>query len=185
MGTPKRSVVLIGMMGCGKSTIGRLLARRLGWGFVDTDALVEAEAGCAVRDIFARLGESSFRELEAGVIAALPGGDDPRVVAVGGGAVMRDDNLQALRRLGTLVHLRVSPPELARRLGAAQHRPLLATEPDKAATLAALVERRRQRYEMADVVVATDGFTVGQAARAVLSAVLGFERDGVMRQGIE
>jgi len=174
---PKRSIILVGMMGCGKSTVGHLLARRLGWRFVDTDAVIEARAGRGIPEIFERLGEPAFREMEAEAIAGLPGESRLRIVAVGGGALMRDDNIEALRRLGTLVYLKVTPVELARRLGAARQRPLLAGEPDKAAAAADLLEGRRARYEQADVVVCTDGFDVPRAVLAVLDAVLGYERE--------
>lgn len=172
---PKRSIVLIGMMGCGKSTIGRLIAERFGWEFVDTDARIESEAGCSIRDVFARFGEAYFRRLESQAISRLADSQAPRVIAVGGGAVLRDDNLARLRRIGTMVYLKVTPQELARRVGSGWKRPLVARRRDKAAALAELLERREPRYEMADVIICTDGLTVPQAVRAVIAAVEGFE----------
>jgi shikimate kinase len=167
---------MIGMMGCGKSTIGKLVARRLGRPFVDTDALIEAEASCRIRDIFARYGELHFRQLERAAIARLAESDEPRVIAVGGGAVMSDENVEALRRVGVLVYLKVSPQGLASRVRAARTRPLLAGRGDKEKAIAELLRVREPRYRLADVTVCTDGLCVPEATERVLSA-LGFGVD--------
>ena len=142
-------IVLVGFMGAGKSTVGRLLAERLGCAFADTDALIEARAGAPVKDIFSRAGEDAFRALERDVVAeALMGG--PGVVALGGGA-LGDAATRAALAEARVVHLEVSFEEALRRLGSDESRPLLAADP------AGLYAARLGVYAAAaDVVVATD-----------------------------
>jgi shikimate kinase len=143
--SPGRNLVLVGMMGTGKSTVGRILARRLDRPFVDTDAAIEARTGRTVAQLFAELGERRFRALEAEEVrrvAALRG----QVVAVGGGAVLDPANVTHLRGTGDLVLLDGDPAALAARIAAEQGddpvRPLLAAQADPAAALATL--RRAQ-----------------------------------------
>lgn len=147
--SPGRNLVLIGMMGTGKSTVGRILARRLDRPFVDTDAVVAARAGRTVADLFAELGERRFRALESEVVrgaAALRG----QVVAVGGGAVLDPGNVTHLRGTGDLVLLDGDPAALAARITAQQgdrpDRPLLAATTDPAARLTALRHDRDDAY---------------------------------------
>jgi shikimate kinase len=97
-------VVLIGFRGSGKTAVGRALASRLGCGFLDTDDLVEAAVGRSIADIFAAEGEGGFRDIEARTIAGLDD-DPPRVISVGGGAVLRDENAARLRSLGVVIWL--------------------------------------------------------------------------------
>jgi shikimate kinase len=163
------------MMGCGKSTIGRRIARRLGWEFVDTDAMIEAEAGCTVADIFAALGEEEFRRRETRVIEGLADLPSRCMVSVGGGAVLSEQNRLNLARLGWTVYLKVDPEELARRVGQTASRPLLAGRADTAEWIRELLDRREPLYMAADIVVATDGLTVRQAMASVLSAVVDHE----------
>lgn len=108
------NLVLTGFMGSGKTTVGRLVAQRLGWDFVDTDALIEARAGRTIPAIFAESGEARFRALEAAAVRDVAGGDR-QVIATGGGAVLDPQNLLALRMSGAVVHLKASPELLWRR----------------------------------------------------------------------
>ncbi len=115
---------LVGLPGVGKSTVGRHLARHLKRQFLDSDAEIEREIGCSIREFFEREGEDRFRDIEQRVIAELasrPG----TVLATGGGAVLREANRQALRAASTVVYLRTTPEELFRRLRHDTHRPLL------------------------------------------------------------
>lgn len=119
-----RSLVLVGMPGSGKSTVGRSLARRLRLPFHDSDHLIEQRIGCSIRDYFAREGEVAFRDLEQQVLAELAQGE-PCILATGGGAVLREANRRALRAAGHVIYLRSSPEELWRRLRRDTQRPLL------------------------------------------------------------
>ncbi len=112
------------MPGCGKSTVGRQLARQLGWKFVDCDHAVEDRIGGSIRAFFEQHGEPAFRDIEAEAIAELSRSPDT-VLATGGGAVLRRDNRETLKRDCVVVYLRSSPEELFRRLRHDTHRPLL------------------------------------------------------------
>jgi shikimate kinase len=152
-------------MGSGKTTAGRALAARLGRVFVDTDALVEAEAGTTIADLFATRGEPAFRALEKRAIerAALTPG---AVVSLGGGALLDPENVALVKRAGTLVHLAATPATIERRLAAATDRPLLGAAP-----LADLLARRAPGYARADVRVDTDSSTPEQVAEAIAREV--------------
>src|SRR2546428_7228902 len=117
-----RNVVLIGFMGTGKSEVGQLLARRLGWTFIDTDRRIETRQRATVAQIFARHGEEYFRRAEAGVVAEAASRRDA-VVATGGGAGLRPENMMHLRRHGWTVSLTAPVDILVQRLGTAQTLP--------------------------------------------------------------
>jgi shikimate kinase len=139
-----RAIALIGMPGGGKSTVGRHLARRLGWGFVDSDAGIEQRLGESIRSFFEREGEAAFRDLEQEVIDELTRRVDT-VVATGGGAVLREANRNALQQRCTTVYLRSTPEELYRRLRHDTHRPLLQVA-DPMARLRELFAQRDPLY---------------------------------------
>ena len=144
----RRHLVLVGMMGAGKTTVGRRAAQRLGWRFVDADAAIEARAGCSVRDLFARDGEDAFRDVEAGVLADLLASDEPAVIACGGGAVLREANRAAALARAEVVWLRAKPETLIARLGTrSESRPLL--DGDVAGRVRRLVDERTPAYEAA------------------------------------
>jgi shikimate kinase len=147
----KRSIVLIGMMGAGKSSVGRRLAGRLGLPFVDADAEIEAAAGMSIPDIFQVHGEPAFRSGEARVIARLLDGG-PQVLATGGGAFMNANTRAAIATRGISVWLRAEFDVLMRRIKRRQDRPMLKTD-DPAATLRRLMEERYPVYAEADVTV--------------------------------
>jgi shikimate kinase len=119
-----RAIALVGMPGGGKSTVGRHLARRIGWSFVDSDAVIEQRLGESIRSFFEREGEAAFRDLEAEVIDELTRREST-VLATGGGTVTRDASRDALHERCTVVYLRSTPEELWRRLRHDTHRPLL------------------------------------------------------------
>lgn len=167
--TPGRNLVLIGLMGAGKSTVGRLLAERLGRPFADTDAIVEEEANLTIPEIFTQQGERAFRALEAEAVrrvSALRG----QVIAVGGGAVSTPGNVTQLRMTGDLVLLDAEPAVLAERVGEnSPARPLLADADDVAARLAELRRRRHDDYVTAAAfTVRTDVTTLEDAVASIL-----------------
>ena len=148
----RRSIVLIGMMGVGKSSIGRRLGGRLGLPFVDADAEIEKAAGMSITDIFARHGEADFRSGEARVIARLLEGG-PQVLATGGGAVMSTDTRAAIKAKGVSIWLSADLDVLMRRISKRKNeRPMLQTA-DPAATLRQLLAEREPIYAQADITV--------------------------------
>jgi shikimate kinase len=148
----RRSIVLVGMMGVGKSSIGRRLAARLGIPFVDADSEIEKAAGMSIAEIFARHGEPYFRSGEARVIARLLDGG-PQVLATGGGAVMNSDTRAAVKAKGVSIWLSAEFDVLARRINKRKNdRPMLLTA-DPAATLRALLAEREPIYAQADLTV--------------------------------
>lgn len=147
-----RSIVLVGMMGVGKSSIGRRLGARLGVPFVDADTEIEKAAGMSIADIFARHGEADFRGGEARVIARLLEGG-PQVLATGGGAVMNADTRGAIKTKGVSVWLSADFDVLMRRIAKRRNeRPMLQTA-DPAATLRQLLAEREPIYAQADITV--------------------------------
>ncbi len=147
----RRSIVLVGMMGSGKSSIGRRLAARLGIPFVDADSEIEAAAGMSIPEIFERHGESYFRAGEARVIARLLE-QAPQVLATGGGAFMNGETRATIRAKAVSVWLRAEVDVLMKRIKRRTDRPMLKTD-DPAATLAALVAQRYPVYAEADFTV--------------------------------
>ena len=147
----RRSVVLVGMMGAGKSSIGRRLALRLGVPFVDADAEIEKAAQMTITDIFAARGEAGFRAGEARVIARLLEGG-PQVLATGGGAFMNADTRALIGLKGISVWLKAELDVLMKRIKRRQDRPLLKTD-DPIATLRRLIEERYPVYGLADLTV--------------------------------
>jgi shikimate kinase len=147
----ERTVVLVGLMGAGKSSVGKRLAARLGVAFKDADAEIEAAAGCSIADLFSEHGESAFRDGERRVIARLLEAP-PHVLATGGGAFMDPRTRAAIRAHGISVWLRAELDVLVRRCGRRSHLPLLAGG-DPAAVLARLKAEREPIYAEADLVV--------------------------------
>ncbi|GGS73380.1 shikimate kinase [Streptomyces cinerochromogenes] len=162
------AVVLVGPMGVGKSTVGRLLAERLGVGYRDTDEDIVAAQGRAIAEIFVDEGEAAFRAIEkAAVRAALT--EHQGVVALGGGAVM-DADTRALLAGHQVVYLSMDVEEAVKRTGLNVARPLLAVNPRK--QWRELMEARRHLYEeVATAVVATDGRTPEEVTQAALDAL--------------
>ncbi|HUQ62575.1 MAG TPA: shikimate kinase [Acidimicrobiales bacterium] len=148
-------IVLVGMMGAGKTTIGRALARNRGWAFIDSDAQVEARAGRTVAEIWAAEGEQEFRTLESAVLLEALAADAPAVIAAAGGTVLDRNNSDLLRSHRPVVWLRADSGTLVQRLGEGLGRPLLVTEP--AAALRRLAAEREPLYaQVADVTIDVD-----------------------------
>ena len=163
-------ILLVGMMGAGKTTIGNLLADTLGWEYRDSDADVEASTGLSVPELFARDGEAAFRRAEADVLARACTGSKPSVISVAGGAVLNPDNRKLIVSSGTVVWLRARPATLAARVGDGVGRPLLDDDP--AAALDRLNAVRVPLYaEVADMVIDVDDLAPGDIVRSVLDTV--------------
>jgi shikimate kinase len=159
---------LIGMPGSGKSTVGRHVARQLGLPFIDSDHVIEQRIGCSIRDYFETQGEPAFRDIEQAVIeevSHLRG----HVVATGGGAVLRDANRHALQHRTTVVYLRATPEDLARRMRHDSRRPLLQGDSDPLRRLRMLFQERDPLYrEVAHFVVETGRPSVHSLVNMVL-----------------
>jgi shikimate kinase len=167
----RRSIVLVGMMGAGKSSIGRRLAGRLGIPFVDADAEIEEAAGMSIADIFAIYGEPYFRAGEARVIARLLD-HGPQVLATGGGAFMNAQTRATIRDKAVSVWLQADLDVLAKRLRRRNDRPLLKTE-DPTATIARLLAMRDPIYAEADVTVVSREVTHDVIVDEIVAAVCG------------
>jgi len=165
----ERHLVLVGLMGAGKTTVGRRCAKQLDRDFVDLDDLIMTHAAMSIEDIWREGGEQRFRELEREVVADVCASPVPLVIACGGGTVVDAENRRGLREVGTIVWLRAPTAVLAARVGNDARRPLLAGDP--AGALARLAELRADAYaDAADAVVDTDDRGVNAVAAAVLDA---------------
>jgi shikimate kinase len=164
----RRHLVLVGLMGAGKTTVGQRCAQVLDRPFVDTDELVVAQAGVPFDDIWAAEGESGFRARERAAVADAAASPTPLVISCGGGAVLEAENRRTLRSHGVVVWLVASSTELASRLVHDDSRPLLAGS-DKTATLERLGALREPAYDAAaHIRVDTDGRTPDEVAATVM-----------------
>ena len=175
-----RSLYLVGMMGSGKTSTGRPLAERLGYGFVDADAVIEQAAGCSIPEIFERDRAAGLRALESQVLNAI-GQRHSLVVATGGGVVTQQENWGLLHS-GIVVWLDVVPEQLMQRLRAdSTVRPLLQTvDPD--AALNALLNQRRPLYAEADLTVVIDQETPDAVADGILQLLPSLLKDPTQRR---
>jgi shikimate kinase len=161
---------LVGMMGSGKSRIGRLVAGRLELPFVDTDAEIVRLAECSIPDIFATIGEDRFRDLEECVVSAVAA-DGGGVVATGGGVVLRTTNVDRMRGSGCVVWLRATVETLSRRVREGRGRPLLEGDVDIGDRLSSILAERDELYAgAAHRVIDTDGMESDRVADMVVEA---------------
>ena len=162
------NVILVGFMGAGKSSVGRLLAHRLGRCFVETDDMITAREGRSIPEIFAERGEAHFRALEEETVRmlALKSGD---VIATGGGLPCRDGRPEALRALGTVVWLRGDFDAVYERARRAGERPMLAGRARE--EIEALYHAREPYYRQADLTIDTTGITLDQVVSKLLLAL--------------
>jgi shikimate kinase len=163
-----RHLVLVGMMGAGKTTIGRALAVRLGRTLYDSDLMIEAREGRTVREIFAADGEAAFRAIETEVLAEALAAPEPSVIAAAGGVVLSDHNRLALRSSSArVVWLRADPALLVERVKSGPHRPLLDDDPER--VLRQMYADREPLYrDVADAVVTVDNRSINDVVEAVL-----------------
>ena len=156
--------VLVGYMGCGKSTVGKALAEARGMTFLDTDAMIEEAQDCSIREIFEVQGEEAFRDMETETLKKLADTAVNTVIATGGGIVLRSENRKILKDIGHVIWLSASPEETLRRVKEDTGRPLLdsASETELAEKIDRMLRERGPAYEAAaDRVIRTDGSSVG------------------------
>ncbi len=162
------NIVLIGFMGTGKTAVGREVAARLNRPFVDTDVLIEERAGRPILRIFTEDGEEAFRRLEAAVLQTVSEGEGT-VVATGGGAVLRRENMERLRRNGLIIALRADPAAIRARVGSGVERPLLGSDPE--AAIRRLLAEREALYHEADLTVDTSALSLEEVVARVITFV--------------
>jgi shikimate kinase len=164
------NIVLFGFMGTGKSSVGKILAEKLGWAFFDTDAMIEKETGFTVPEIFSNKGEPAFRDLESKTIA-LVSLMDKAVISTGGGVPLREENVRELEKNGVTVCLTAKPENILKRLKLeTDHRPLLK-DGDPFLKIEALLSARRPAYAKARHQIPTDDLTPAQVAEKILLLV--------------
>lgn len=161
-----KNIVLIGLMGSGKTTVGKMLADELDYTFVDTDAIIEETSGLTINEIFSRFGENDFREKEVSAVRRLCLQEN-LVISTGGGIVERTENLDSLRQNGLIFYLFAPSGELFNRIRTMQNRPLL-NNPDPERTLAQLLEKREKFYNLADVKIDTVNKSLDEIVKEII-----------------
>lgn len=165
-----KHIILTGFMGAGKTTAGKLLSRKLGYVFFDTDQLIEKQAGMSVSRIFETMGEEKFRSFETEILKGAWTKEENWVLSVGGGLPMKEENRKLLREIGTVVYLRVQADTVIKRLKGDTSRPLLQGDNVKE-RVDALLEYRGMKYEDgADFVVDVDGKTPQMVAEDIIKS---------------
>ncbi|HEY6166662.1 MAG TPA: shikimate kinase [Verrucomicrobiae bacterium] len=165
-GPAKPNIALIGFMGTGKSTVGRLIAAQLGFRFVDTDELIEERTGRPIAQIFQDAGEPVFRDLERQLLAEISGWTRT-VIATGGGMVAQPGTLDELKRSALTVCLWASPDTIWERVRHQNHRPLLQTD-DPEAKIRELLAQREPFYRQADLLIRSDQRAARQVAQQII-----------------
>lgn len=166
-----KSIVLIGFMGCGKSTIGSRLSYRVRIPMEDTDKMIEREQGISIQEIFAQKGEEAFRDMETDLLGRLSKRKGVRIISVGGGTPVRAENRTLLKKCGTVFYFRLKPESVYKRLKGDTTRPLLQCE-DPLERIRTLLEQRSVAYEeSADYIIDVDELSVDQVVDRVLNCL--------------
>ena len=150
----KSNLILIGFMGTGKTSLGKLLSEKLGRGFIDIDQKIEQDAGLSIPQIFEKYGEKYFRELEKNAVKEITQRRG-LVIATGGGTIKDEENLRLLKNSGVIVCLTTEPEEILRRTERRGERPMLDAEEDRLTTIKKLLAERQQFYSQADYTIDT------------------------------
>ncbi|MDO9542223.1 MAG: shikimate kinase [Kiritimatiellia bacterium] len=167
--TINANVILVGFMGTGKTTVGKLLAQQLKKSFIDMDSIIEERAGKSIGQIFEEDGEPRFREMERALVQELAA-KTGLVIAAGGGIVLNPDNISDFNRSGKIICLLASGDEILRRVAGSTARPLLE-KGDKHQRILALMEKRRPLYEAIPCRVNTSGLTPREVAEIIMLMV--------------
>ena len=167
-----KNAVLIGFMGTGKTSTGRLLASRLGYSFVDTDRKIEKECHLTIKQLFAEHGETYFREQEAAVVRKVAR-QHHLVISTGGGTILNPDNMKALRKKGVIVSLTASVEVILERTSRKNTRPLLEnqTMEERRAAITKLRAQREDLYKQADLIIDTSELSPLQVVEQIMSFV--------------
>jgi shikimate kinase len=170
-----RHLACIGLMGAGKSTVGRIVADELGWGFVDVDELIEDSTGCTVAELWEHGGEDAYRPLEKAIVIDALAAHDHTVLATPGGVVLDRDAVHAIEADGVVaVYLRAAPDVLADRIAEDDDHPRPLVDDHPREVMRAMYLARDECYQrLADQVVEVDEMTPDQAANAVLHLLIG------------
>ncbi len=163
---PVKNVALLGFMGCGKTTVGRLLAKKLGFSFLDTDSLIEEKSGLSIPQIFELFGEEHFRNLEGQVLKEVMF-REKLVLSTGGGLPVKDENWEILKKRFLTVFIEVPFEILWKRIASDSGRPLLRRYPRKE-LLKGLYLERLSRYRQADVIISAGRLTPEEIAEAII-----------------
>lgn len=164
-----KNIVLIGFMGTGKTEVGKILSQKLGYSLIDVDSEIVKEQKMEITEIFKQYGEPRFREIESDMIKRLSERENA-VISAGGGAVLRQENMDSFRRKGVIVCLTASPETILKRTCNDSTRPLLQVE-DPMKKVKELLEFRRPYYEKADIMIDTEGKTPLQIAEEIIEKV--------------
>lgn len=167
-----RPIILIGYMGAGKTTVGKLLAKQKEWSFQDTDAMIEKQEKRTVSDIFAADGETAFRDMETSLIKKMIAeGISDTVLSVGGGLPVREENRRLLKELGTVVYLQASKETIVKRVSDSDNRPLLRGENLSEKVERMLAERDPLYRQTAELLIDTDEKTVEILVKEIIQAL--------------
>ena len=163
-----QNIILIGFMGSGKTTVGKILAERLGIELIDTDKWIEQKQKISIKDIFAIHGEDYFRLLETELLKALCDTDEMKIIATGGGMPLREENQLLLQKMGNIVYLKADAETIYKRIRNDKNRPLLQT-PDPKLKITELLSERTPIYEkIAEITIDTNNKTLNQVVDEIL-----------------
>lgn len=170
-GAPTRNIVLIGFMGCGKSTMGRILGKKIGYQLTDTDHAIERQAGRPIPEIFQQQGEHAFRDMETALLRSMVAARCNRhIISTGGGMVVREENRAILRELGFVVWLTCPPEDILERTARNSNRPLLQCDDPMGAITRLLDERSPMYGQTAHLRINTAGLDFDEVACGILES---------------
>ncbi len=169
--SPAKNIILVGFMGCGKSTIGRELSQLLCYPLIDTDQLITEQEGCSIPSLFETHGEAHFRQLESNVLRELSAESETRhIISTGGGLPVSSENAELLRKIGYVVWLQSSVDTILERTAKTSNRPLLQCE-DPRSKIQELLEIRAPIYEACShLSISTEGLSVNEVSQGILDS---------------